>query len=178
LPKKNIYRQGEDDNRGTTGEWGQQSSGINYDVIRFADVLLMAAEAAAESNNLATSVAYVDRVRLRAKNMTYIKTEDGSADAANYLIEPYVSFPDQAYAIKAVRHERRMELSMEGKRLFDLRRYGNSIEVINEYIANEARTIPNFGIKANPAIDAFRLFPIPINAIDLSGNILEQNPGY
>ena len=178
IPKKNVYRQGEDSNRGTTGAWGQQSSGINYDIIRFADVLLMAAEAAAESNDLATAVTYVDRVRLRAKNMTYIKTEDGSADAANYLIEPYGSFPDQAYAIKAVRHERRMELSMEGKRLFDLRRYGNSIEVINDYIAIESRTIPNFGQKAAAATDAFVLFPIPINAIDLSGNILEQNPGY
>ena len=178
IPRKNVYRQGEDENRGTTGAWGQQSSGINYDIIRFADVLLMAAEAAAESNDLATAVAYVDRVRLRAKNMTYIKTEDGSADAANYLIEPYVSFPDQAYAVKAVRHERRMELSMEGKRLFDLRRYGNSIEVMNEYVGNEARTIPNFGQKAAVAKDAFVLFPIPINAIDLSGNILEQNPGY
>ncbi len=178
IPKKNVYRSGEDENRGTTGAWGQQSSGINYDIIRFADVLLMAAEAAAESNDLATAVAYVDRVRLRAKNMTYIKNEDGSADAANYLIEPYVSFPDQAYAVKAVRHERRMELSMEGKRLFDLRRYGNSIEVINEYVANESRTIPNFGQKAAAAKDAFVLFPIPINAIDLSGNILTQNPGY
>jgi len=178
IPKKNVYRSGEDSNRGTTGAWGQQSSGINYDIIRFADVLLMAAEAAAESNDLATAVAYVDRVRLRAKNMTYIKTEDGSADAANYLIEPYVSFPDQAYAVKAVRHERRMELSMEGKRLFDLRRYGNSVQVMNEYVANEARTIPNFGVKAAVARDAFLLFPIPINAIDLSGNILDQNTGY
>ncbi|MBM1106793.1 RagB/SusD family nutrient uptake outer membrane protein [Aurantibacter crassamenti] len=178
LPKKNVYREGEDANRGTTGAWGQQSSGINYDIIRFADVLLMAAEAAAQTNDLETAVTYVDRVRLRAKNMTYIKAEDGTTDAANYLIEPYVSFADQAFAIKAVRHERRMELSMEGKRLFDLRRYGNSIEVINEYIANEARTIPNFGQKAAAAKDAFVLFPIPINAIDLSGNVLKQNTGY
>ena len=178
LPKKNVYRQGEDENRGTTGAWGQQSSGINYDIIRFADVLLMAAEAAAQTSDLTTAVEYVDRVRLRAKNMTYIKTEDGTADAANYLIEPYGAFPDQVYAIKAVRHERRMELSMEGKRLFDLRRYGNSIEVFNEYVQNEARTIPNFGQKAETAKDAFTLFPIPINAIDLSGDILQQNPGY
>lgn len=177
LGKKSVYRNGEDDNRGTTGAWGQQSSGINYDIIRFADVLLMAAEAAAQSSDLNTAATYVDRVRLRAKNMTYI-SNDGSTDAANYVIEPYGSFPNQAFAIKAVRHERRMELSMEGKRLYDLRRYGNSVSVLNEYVQNEARTIPNFGEKAQPFVEAYRLFPIPTNAIDLSGGVLEQNPGY
>jgi len=176
LPKKNVYRAGEDSNRGTTGDWGQQSSGINYNVIRFADVLLMAAEAAAETNDLATAVAYVDRVRLRAQNMTYV--QNGDVDAANYNIAPYGTFPDQAFAIKAVRFERRLELSMEGKRLFDLRRYGNSIETINAYLVNEARTIPNFGEKAVPAPAHFDLFPIPINAIDLSGAVLQQNSGY
>lgn len=178
LPKKHVYRAGEDGNRGTYGTWGQQSSGINYDIIRFADVLLMAAEAAAETNDLETAVGYVNRIRLRAKNMTYIKTEDGSADAANYVIEPYASFSNQEYAIKAIRHERRMELSMEGKRLFDLRRYGNSASVLNEYISNEARTIPNFGEKAKPVLEQYKLFPIPLYSIDLSGNILQQNPGY
>tara|TARA_R110000765_G_scaffold2912_1_gene9055 strand:+ start:10524 stop:12215 length:1692 start_codon:yes stop_codon:yes gene_type:complete len=178
LPRKHVYRQGEDANRGTTGGWGQQSAGINYDILRFADVLLMAAEAAAQTNDLGIAVQYVDRIRLRAKNMTYIKTEDGTADAANYIIETYVSFPDQAFAVKAVKHERRLELSMEGKRLFDLRRYGTFVSVMREYITNEARTIPNFGEKAREVQDAFELFPIPINAIDLSGGVLNQNPGY
>ena len=177
LGKKAVYRQGEDANRGTTGGWGQQSSGINYDILRFADVLLMGAEAAAQTSDLATAATYVDRVRLRAKNMTYV-SNDGETPAANYVIEPYGSFPDQAYAIKAVRHERRLELGMEGKRLYDLRRYGNSVSVLNEYVQNEARTIPNFGQKAQPFLEAYRLFPIPTNAIDLSGGVLEQNPGY
>ena len=178
LPRKHVYRSGEDDNRGTTGSWGQQSSGINYDILRFADVLLMAAEAAAQTNDLNTAVDYVNRVRLRAKNMTYIKTEDGSSDAANYLIETYDTFSDQTFAVKAIKHERRMELGMEGKRLFDLRRYGNSVSVIREYIINETRTIPNFGEKVKPVLDSYELFPIPINAIDLSGGILQQNPGF
>jgi len=111
--------------------------------------------------------------------MTYVKNVDGSGnDAANYSVEPYGSFPSQEYAIKAVRFERRLELGMEGQRLFDIRRWGNGVQVMNDYITNEARTIPPFGTAAKSYQDKNNLCPIPLNAIDLSGNILIQNPGY
>ncbi|WP_423998768.1 RagB/SusD family nutrient uptake outer membrane protein [Maribacter sp. IgM3_T14_3] len=177
LPAKNVYQSGDTDNQGA-GAWGQQHAGINYHIIRFADVLLMGAEAAVETNDLASALTWVNLVRNRAKNMTYIQNEAGDADAANYVIEPYTSFADQAFARKAVRHERRLELSMEGHRLFDLYRWGNGVEVINEYITNESRTIANFGTKANAFEAKNEVLPIPLTAIDLSGGILEQNPGY
>ena len=69
LPKKNIYHAGETENQGTGG-WGEQRSGVNYHIIRYADVLLMAAEAAVETNDLTTALDYVNQVRNRAKNMT------------------------------------------------------------------------------------------------------------
>ena len=109
--------------------------------------------------------------------MTYVKDELG-ADAANYQVEPYSSFADAAYARKAVRFERRLEFGMEGGRLFDLRRWGNSVTVLNEYVANETRTITNFGPKVLPVTSTNDLLPIPLTAIDLSGNVLTQNPGY
>ena len=177
LSKKNIYYHGETDNQGT-GSWGEQLSGINYHIIRYADVLLMAAEASAESNNLETALNYVNQVRNRAKTMTYVKNEDDTANAANYKIEAYPSFPNKDYAIKAIHMERRLELAMEGQRLFDLRRWGNSVNIINEYIANETRVITNFGSKAKPYKKKHDLLPIPLTAIDLSGKILKQNPGY
>ncbi|MDF4222917.1 MULTISPECIES: RagB/SusD family nutrient uptake outer membrane protein [Maribacter] len=177
LPAKNVYQSGDTDNQGT-GAWGQQHSGINYHIIRFADVLLMGAEAAVETNDLASALTWVNMVRNRAKNMTYVQNEAGDADAANYVIEPYTSFADQAFARKAVRHERRLELGMEGHRLFDLYRWGNGVEVINEYISNESRTIANFGTKANAFEAKNEVLPIPLSAIDLSGGILQQNPGY
>ena len=177
LPAKNVYQSGDTGNQGT-GAWGQQHSGINYHIIRFADVLLMGAEAAAESNNLADALTWVNLVRNRAANMTWVMNEAGDAPAANYVISEYPSFADQATAIKAVRHERRLELGMEGNRLFDIRRWGNGVQVINDYIANESRTIANFGTKANPYEAKHDLLPIPLNAIDLSGGILTQNPGY
>lgn len=178
LPKKNTYWNGESDNQ-AQGAWGQQLSGVNYHIMRYADVLLMAAEAAIESTgDVGTALTYVNLVRNRAKNSNYVQNEDETADAANYLIEPYASFPDVDFARKAVRFERRVELGMEGHRLFDLRRWDVATEVMNEYFTNEARTIPNFGTKVDTYTSTNDLLPIPLNAIDLSGGILEQNPGF
>ncbi len=177
LPKKNVYYAGEGANVGTGG-WGQQHSGINYHIIRYADVLLMAAEAAVEANDLATALNYVNQIRNRAKNSSYVQNDSGTGPAANYQIEPYASFPDQAFARKAVRFERRLELAMEGHRFFDLTRWGVAESVINEYTQNEARVITNFGTKVGTFMPNMNILPIPINAIDLSGGALSQNPGY
>jgi len=178
LPKKNVYYAGEDENKGT-GAWGQQHSGVNYNVMRFSGVLLMAAEAAAELGDLDTALDYVNRIRERAMDMTVVQAPDGSP-AANYNIDLYDSFPDQEFAIKAVRFERRLELAMEGHRYFDLARWGpNYMEnTIEEYVANETSTIPNFGPKTSSFEEHMVIMPIPTTAIDLSGGILEQNPGY
>ncbi|WP_420398653.1 RagB/SusD family nutrient uptake outer membrane protein [Flagellimonas sp.] len=178
LPKKNVYWADDAGTQQATGAWGQQLSGVNYNVMRYADVLLMAAEAAVETGDLPTALNYVNLVRNRAKNSNYMQATDGSGDAANYMIEPYASFPDANFARDAVRFERRLELGMEGHRLFDLRRWGVSQAVLTEYYTNEARTIPGFGALINPYEAKHDLFPIPIGAIDLSGGSLTQNTGY
>lgn len=177
LPKKNVYWAGEDGNIGT-GAWGQQHSGVNYHIMRYADLLLMRAEIAVEDNDLATALSIVNQIRARARDMSYLQATDGSGDAANYVIDEYPSFADQDEARKAVRFERRLELAMEGHRLFDLRRWGVTVDVLNTYVTNEARTITNFGGKAGPYMQNMDLLPIPINAIDLSGGALTQNPGF
>ena len=181
LPKKNVYQADEVDAQRGTGGWGSDWSGINYNILRFADVLLMAAEAAVEQStpDLALALDYVNRVRNRAKNMTYVQDTESDAPAANYQIEPYTSFTDQAFARKAVRFERRLEFGMEGHRLFDLRRWNVAEETINTYIEREAEDIylsdyTRFGTYT----DKHDLFPIPVNAIDQSGGVLTQNPGY
>lgn len=178
LPKKNVYWSGEEGVNQGTGGWGQQLSGVNYYIMRYADVLLMAAEAAAETGDLATALANVNIVRERAKSSSYMQAVDGSGDAANYVVEPYAAFGDQDFARKAVRFERRLELGMEGHRLFDLRRWGIAEQVMTDYFANETRTITNFGPKASAYQSAYDIFPIPLSAIDLSGGALTQNPGY
>ena len=138
----------------------------------------MAAEAAVETNDLATALDYVNEVRKRARDMTYVQAVSGVGPAANYQIEEYGAFSDQAYARKAVRFERRLELGMEGHRMFDLRRWGTTVSTLNAYIDNENRTIDNIAGKANTYTSTYDLLPIPLGSIDLSGNILKQNPGY
>ncbi|WP_036379614.1 RagB/SusD family nutrient uptake outer membrane protein [Muricauda sp. MAR_2010_75] len=176
LAAKNTYRASEPEARSTGGPWGQDRSGINYNIIRFADVLLMAAEAAVETGDLDTALDYVNQVRTRAKNMTYVPTVEG-VNPTNYQVEPYVSFPDQAFARKAVRFERRLELGMEGHRYFDLARWGVLESTMNTYFPNEERTIPGIDLGI-PVLPKHSVFPIPIEAIDLSNGVLEQNPEW
>jgi len=172
VAKKNFYTAGDNTNIGTGG-WGEQRSGINYHIMRYADVLLMAAEAAVETGNLEKARGYVNQVRQRAINTP-------RADSSpNYVIDTYnSSWTDAAVARKAVRFERRLELGMEGHRLFDLRRWGNFVDVMNTYIANEARTIANYGAKSQAAQSKHMMLPIPLNAIDTSEGNLTQNPGF
>ena len=172
VAKKNFYTAGDDTNIGTGG-WGEQRSGINYHIIRYADVLLMAAEAAVETGNLEKARGYVNQVRQRAINSP-------RADSSpNYVIDTYnSSWTDANVARKAVRFERRVELGMEGHRLFDLRRWGTFVDVMNAYIANEARTITNYGQKSQAAQSRHLRLPIPLNAIDTSEGNLSQNPGF
>ncbi|MEM1339761.1 MAG: RagB/SusD family nutrient uptake outer membrane protein [Bacteroidota bacterium] len=178
LPKKNVYQFAEFDDTAGLGAWGQVHSGLNYNIIRYADVLLMAAEAAVETGDLATALNYVNQIRARAAGSTVVQAIDGSGPAANYQIGQYASFPDAGFARDAVRFERRVELGMEGHRLFDLRRWGTTEQVLAEYYANETRTITNFGPKLNPYLGRQDLLPIPLTSIDLSNGILQQNPGY
>ena len=175
--KKSIYQESETGNQGT-GAWGQQRSGINYHIMRYADVLLMAAEAAVETGDNALAMNYVNQIRSRAKDMTYLQNEAGDADAANYSIALYDSFSDQAMARKAVRFERRLEFGMEGHRLFDLRRWGNAAAIMNAYAINESRTITSFAGDSRTYDGKHDILPIPIEAIDLSGGVLTQNPGF
>jgi len=177
LPKKNMYHKDEASITQATGGWGEQLSGLNYHIIRYADVILMAAEAAVETGQLDKALDYVNQIRLRAKNSEVVLDENGNP-AANYTIEPYTSFATADYARKAVRFERRLELGMEGQRLFDLRRWGTQVATMNEYFDNEARTITNIAEKKNTVQDKHTLLPIPLQAIDLSGGALTQNPGY
>ena len=182
LPKKNVYQASEVGDQRGLGAWGQDHSGLNYNIIRYADVLLMAAEAAVETGDLATALNYVNQVRDRAANTSVIQAvdEDGAeiGPAANYQIGLYAAFPDPGFARDAVRFERRVELAMEGHRLFDLRRWGIAQATLTEYYANETRTISNFGGKVGAYQPHFDLLPIPLTSIDLSNGVLTQNQGY
>ncbi len=84
---------------------------------------------------------------------------------------------DQDTARKAVRFERRLELAMEGNRIFDSRRRGVAETVINQYIPKEAEVITPFA-KGQVYESKHNLFPIPLSAIDGSGGVIQQNTDF
>ncbi len=191
-PKKHIYWQYH------AGEFSDQSSwapgnAINYNIIRFADVLLMAAEAEAQLGNLGQALEYVNRVRARMANNPqhwlhdYSDPENPMAGfsndfAANYNISEYPAgyFTSSDQAMEVIMFERRLELAMEGHRFFDLVRWGVAQEVLNDFVAYESQVTTDIrGARFNPENG---YYPIPQRQIDLSttseGPVLIQNPGY
>jgi hypothetical protein len=156
-------------------------SAINYNVIRFADVLLMAAECEVEVGSLETARTYVNLIRTRAANQAvWVKNASGAA-AANYAISNYPasSFSTKEAARVAVQFERKLELSGEGHRFFDLVRWGTAQTVLNAFLDYEKAKLPvaYSGGKFTAGRDEY--VPIPQTQIDYQGkSILTQNPGY
>ena len=129
---------------------------MNIRVLRYADVVLMYAEAANEiggTDNITAARAALNSVRLRARG--------GVAG-----ILPDVTTTDQATLRDAIRRERRSELAMEHERFFDIVRWGI------------AQTVLNAAGKNNFINSRDVLLPIPQPQIDLSAGVLKQNPGY
>ena len=150
----------------------------NYYIIRYADVLLWKAEAAIELGDLETGRQYINMIRLRAKNSTYIMKLDGSGYAAKYNVDIYKQpFANYDQAIFALRTERRLEFAMEGHRFFDLVRWGIADSVMNHYLATES-TLRTFLTGAHFTPGKNEYYPIPQQEIDLSNGKVTQNPGY
>lgn len=120
-------------------------SPANWKVIRYADVLLMYAEALNENGKTDEALIYLNQVRNRAGLEGYSDLTQDEAREKIYL-------------------ERRLELSFEGHRWFDLVRTGRALSVMEPYGMEPHMTI----------------FPIPLNQIQLINDpaIFPQNPGY
>lgn len=126
-----------------------EGSEQNIRVIRFAEVLLMNAEAANELGNQTQARQSLNLVRARARG-------------GNPSILPDVTTNDQAQLRLAIWNERRWELGMEFDRYFDVIRQGRAAQI--------------FGPKG--WTQKYEVWPIPQNEIDISAGILTQNPGH
>ncbi len=133
-------------------------SDINWTVLRYADVLLMYAEALNELSYEANGEAFTYLNMVRARVGLPFKTSDHT--------DPDLRISDQAAFRLAIDRERRVELAFEGHRWFDLVRTERYMEVMNArgYIF----TVEEY----------HKLYPIPQSQIDINPDVIMQNPGY
>ena len=164
--------------------WG--ASGLNFMLIRYADILLLKAEALVEQatgSNAATDEGLVkarDIVnQIRAKAARSIDGNYYPVDLdpakADYYVGLYPTDWDgnlawtKDRARMAVRMERRLELAMEGQRWFDLLRWGTTVETVNKYMQEEAQLRPYY---AGASVTEDELYlPIPISQIENSNGL-------
>jgi starch-binding outer membrane protein, SusD/RagB family len=181
-PKKNASADGD---QTLAGGWaGTQLSNLNVELLRYADVLLMAAECEVEVGDLNKARAYVNQVRKRAGNSAQgAKTMKVAINApeitwAKYKIGTYdAAWSDKNAARDAVRLERKLELALEGHRLFDLQRYGTLVDVVTGYLAREKKVVPILSGGSNPTAKNLA-FPLPQSEVTRSGGKIKQNDGY
>lgn len=179
-PKKYIYYKSQENKLTDGSSWTRGYATMNYTIIRFADVLLMAAECEIELGGLEKAREYVNMIRARAANSdTWVKLPGGT-NAANYVIGLYnTPWTDKALATAALRFERRLELSGEGHRFFDLVRWGIAQQVLDPYLQNEAKILVTMFGGATFKSGKTEYLPIPQAQIDIQGSdVLKQNPGY
>lgn len=132
----------------------QTDGNQNFYLLRFADILLLKAEALAQTGDLAGSAAAVNQVRARVGLAPVVFT---SADDA----------------INKILLERKMELAFEGQRWFDLKRTGKAIAILSQQKDGTGKILPY----ASNINQNRLLWPIPQAQMDKNQN-LTQNPGY
>ena len=160
--------------------WPWGASSLNWQLIRYADLLLYKAEALIEigGNGLEDARQLINRVRSRAMNSNYVKDfYDPSKDAAHYKIGLYPAAGwTQDYARKALRTEMRLEKAMEGERFYDLVRWGIAKETMNNYFAAERDNRLYYQSASFETGEEY--FAIPTAQYNFSGGKYVQNPGY
>jgi len=190
-PKKNVDEKAANA-ESSVGWVPTQLNSVNIHLFRYADMLLLLAEAEVEAGSLENARTIVNEIRTRAAQRAQgpgtdrasiaVPINDARITWATYKIGTYTSpFTSQADGRAKVRAERRVELAMEGQRFFDLRRWGIADATINAYLAVEKnRRLYLAG--AEPFAARYRYFPIPAIQIELSRSggkaTLTQNPGW
>ena len=155
-----------------------QSAGQNSRKIRYADILLMKAEAAAYLGKSAEAVMLVNQVRARARMSTKPKGTTEGALTYEPANTPAGALPDLSGSLTgpalldAIYHERRVELAMESLHYWDMVRTGRYFPVLPAATRANAQKHVTTETSVNP----MPLLPIPVAESVTWG--LQQNPGY
>ena len=156
----------------------QWASSMNRIVFRYADVLLMRAEALAQLGQTPEAIQLVNQVRDRAAKMATSSVVAGypSKYGVHYAVGKYNGTYNKDEAMKIIKMERRLELAMEAERFFDLVRWGDAATVINKFYTTEGQKM-NFLAGSQFTAEKNEYLPIPYEQIAASNGNYEQNIG-
>jgi len=146
------------------------NSGLNIITMRYADVLLMYAEAMNEQGKMSEDV--------------WNKTIRPIRERAGFTASKALNYPaaDQAAMRKILRQERNSELALEGLRWYDIKRWQAGEEYLNgtvrgaRFANNNTEYIKLDNYKFNPNRDY--LWSVPQSQMDINPNLKPNNPGY
>jgi hypothetical protein len=134
------------------------NTGDNWPYYRYADVLLMLAEALNEQGKGSEALPYLNMVRQRAALAAVAETGQGALR-------------------EIILHERRVELAFENKRWLDLVRTGKAVEVMSAHGQFIKANYPNVPANAYNLTAGRLVFPIPDREVKIN-DLLIQNDGY
>ncbi len=157
------------------------SSSKDWEIIRYADVLLMKAEALIKMGQETAALPLINQIRQRAMNSTALLVQANGSPTSNYKMDIYKPGVNctwtNDYAWQALMFERRLEFSMEGYRFFDLVRWGIADTYLNSYFAVETTRTPHLA-GAHFTKNKDEYLPISLNQINFSKGLYKQNPGW
>ncbi len=186
-PLKHLFRKSQEGVFTDGSSWTNGFTANNYHLIRYADVLLMAAEAEIQGGGtVAQAMAYVNQIRTRASNPAGFvgpANNAGLVSPTKYQIGLYTASTfTAANAMTAIMFERKIELAMEGHRFSDLVRWGTAKAELDAYA--KAETAQGYTSMSGVTFTTGKseYLPIPQAQIDKSvkagKSVLTQNPGY
>ena len=152
------------------------ASSMNRIVFRYADVLLMRAEAYAQLGQPDQAILLVNQIRSRASQSTQMIGSYQSQYGVKLYCTNYRGSYSKDEAVKIVKMERRLEFGMECERFFDLVRWGDAATVMNKYYAEEIDHCAIY-TAAHFTADKDEYLPIPFEQISASNGHYTQNIG-
>ena len=150
-------------------------------MIRYDEVLLWKAEILIQLDRHQEALEPINKIRQRAANSTGRLVKSNGQPVLNYRIETYKPGINcswtKDFAWKAMQWENRLEMAGEGRRFFDLQRWGILEKTMNDYFAVEKNRFAWMNVaKFTSGRDEF--FPIPQPQINWAKGNYTQNPGY
>ena len=163
------------------GSW--QAFAMSDYVFRFADVMLMRAEALIELDRLSEARDIINDIRSRAA-ASVSKHIGYAAEFCEIAQYPATYFATKEQARECLQWERRLELAMENGRYFDLRRWGIASKTLNAFFQTEKDVTYEGQTYAQYYSDAYytpgknEFYPIPYNQLYYVPGLYTQNANY